>query len=82
MYELGKLTYYGVCSGCHAYNSRLLGPPVITIQAMYANRAEAIADYIVNPIRKREDYPEMPAMHYLSEDTRLEVARYMLSLTE
>lgn len=82
VYELGKLTYYGVCSGCHAYNSRLIGPPVITIQAMYGDNAEALANYIVKPVKKREDYPEMPAMHYLSEETRLEVARYMLELSE
>lgn len=80
IFELGKLTYYGVCSGCHAYNSRLIGPSVVTIQAMYKNNPEGIAEYIVNPIKKREDYPEMPPQNYLDLETRMEVAQYMLSI--
>src|SRR5688572_8186287 len=44
--EKGKLTYYAVCSGCHAYNSRLIGPPVNAIQALYKNNPEGIVNYI------------------------------------
>jgi parallel beta-helix repeat protein len=82
LHDLGRLTYYGVCSGCHAYNSRLIGPPTVTIKAMYQNNPQGIADYIVNPVRKRTDYPEMPPQHYLSAETRLEVAKYILALEE
>jgi parallel beta-helix repeat protein len=80
LFDLGKLTYYSVCSGCHAYNSRLIGPPIITIQAMYQNNPGGIAKYIVDPIRKREDYPEMPPQQYLNDETRMEVAKYILAL--
>lgn len=76
--EKAKLTYYGVCSGCHAYNVRMVGPPTVTIQALYKNNPKGIADYIANPVRKREDYPEMPPQHYLPEELRLEVAKFML----
>jgi mono/diheme cytochrome c family protein len=79
--EKGKMTYYGVCSGCHAYGSRLIGPPVNVIQAMYKNNPKGIADYIANPVRKREDFPEMPPQDYLTDETRSAVAAYMLSLT-
>ena len=78
--EKGKLTFYGVCSGCHAYDVRMIGPPTKTIQALYANNAEGLADYIANPVHKRTDYPEMPPQNYLSEETRLAVSEYMLSL--
>ena len=82
MQEKGELTYYGVCAGCHAYNVRMIGPPTITIQALYANNPQGIVDYITSPVQKREDYPEMPPQNYLTEETRLAVAEYMLTITE
>jgi len=80
--EKGKLTYYGVCSGCHAYSVRMIGPPTLVIQALYKDNPQGIADYIANPERKREDFPEMPKQDYLSEETRLAVAEFMLSVTK
>ncbi|MCF8256113.1 MAG: right-handed parallel beta-helix repeat-containing protein [Flavobacteriales bacterium] len=78
--EKGKMTYYGVCSGCHSYSVRMVGPPTQVIQALYKGNPQGIADYIANPARKREDYPEMPPQNYLSEETRLAVAEYMLTV--
>jgi len=78
--EKGKMTYYGVCAGCHSYSIRMIGPPTQVIQAMYKDNPQGIADYIANPVRKREDYPEMPPQNYLSEETRLAVAEYMLTV--
>ena len=78
----GKLTYYGVCSGCHAYNTRLVGPPVVMVQAVYKNNPQGIVDFITNPVHKRDDYPEMPPQNYLSAETRKAVAEYMLSITK
>jgi len=80
--EKGKLTYYGVCSGCHAYGVRMIGPPTLVIQALYKDNPQGIADYIANPERKREDFPEMPSQNYLSEETRLAVAEFMLGITK
>jgi parallel beta-helix repeat protein len=78
--ERGKLTYYTICSGCHAYNVRLIGPPTVTIQAMYAGNPKGIADFIANPVHKRPDYPEMPPQDYLPEETRMAIANYMLDI--
>ncbi|MBS1952227.1 MAG: right-handed parallel beta-helix repeat-containing protein [Bacteroidetes bacterium] len=80
--EKGKMTYYGVCSGCHAYNTRLVGPPVVMVQAVYKSNPKGIVDFITNPVHKREDYPEMPPQNYLSPETRQAVAEYMLSITK
>lgn len=77
--EKGKMAYYGVCSGCHAYDVRMIGPPVQAIQAMYKDNPQGLADYIANPVRRREDYPEMPPQNYLTEETRLAVAEFMLN---
>lgn len=80
--ERGKVAYLGICSGCHLYSGRLIGPPVQVMQALYADNPQALADYIARPVKKRPDYPEMPPQDYLDPQTRLEVAKYMLSLSK
>jgi putative cofactor-binding repeat protein len=78
--DRGKIAYLGICAGCHAYTGRLIGPPVQIIQALYIDDPEGIANYIANPIKTRDDYPEMPPQDYLDEDTRLAAAQYMLKV--
>jgi parallel beta-helix repeat protein len=78
--DKGKMTYFGVCTGCHAYGMRMIGPPVETIQALYMDNPQGLADYIAKPEKKREDYPAMPAQDYLSPEQRLAVARFMLGV--
>jgi len=82
MEEKGNLTYYGVCAGCHAYDVRMIGPPINTIQAIYNNNPQGMADFMADPTHKREDYPEMPPQNYLSPETRLAVAEYILTLKQ
>ncbi len=60
----------------------MIGPPTQVIQALYNNNPQGIADYINAPVHKRKDYPEMPPQNYLSEETRLAVAEFMLTLTK
>ncbi len=78
--ETGRLVYYGVCAGCHAYNSRMIGPPAQIVQALYMDDPQGIADYAANPVKKREDYPEMPPQGHLDEEALLAAAEFMLAL--
>jgi len=78
--ERGKIAYLGICAGCHTYSGRMIGPPVQIIQALYMDNPQGIAEYIAAPVKKRDDYPEMPKQDYLDEETRLAVAEYMLSV--
>lgn len=78
MGEQVRLTYLAVCSGCHAYRTRLIGPPIVAIQALYADEPGAMAKWIAAPTKKREGFPEMPPQDYIREDIRLELARYIL----
>lgn len=80
--EVGELTYYGVCAGCHAWDSRLIGPPTQIIQAIHNNNPQGIVDYITNPKNLREDYPEMPPQDYLSDEAKIAVAEYILAMKE
>ncbi|TKB45120.1 parallel beta-helix domain-containing protein [Thalassotalea mangrovi] len=79
--ERGKIAYLGICTGCHTYSGRMIGPPVQIIQALYMDNPQGLADWIANPTKKREDYPEMPPQNYLDDETRLAVAKYMLSVS-
>jgi parallel beta-helix repeat protein len=79
--DKGKIAYLGICTGCHTYTGRMIGPPVQIIQALYMDNPQGLADYIAAPVKKRDDYPEMPPQNYLDEETRLAVAKYMLSRT-
>jgi len=78
--ERGKIAYLGICSGCHIYTGRMIGPPVQVIQALYMDNPQGLADYIAKPVKKRDDYPEMPPQDYLDPATRLAVAEYMLQV--
>lgn len=78
--ELGELTYYGVCAGCHAFGTRLIGPPTDIIQAIHNDNPQGIVDYISNPKNLREGYPEMPPQNYLSEEAKMAVANYILAM--
>lgn len=78
--QLGEFTYYGVCAGCHAFNTTLIGVPTNVIQAIHANNPQGIVDYINAPKNLREDYPEMPPQNHLSEEAKMAVAEYILSL--
>lgn len=78
--DLGEMTYYGICSGCHAFDIRLIGVPTNVIQMIYKDNPQGIVDYINNPKNLRDDYPEMPPQDYLSEDAKMAVAEYILTL--
>jgi cytochrome c551/c552 len=76
--DKARLLYRGICAGCHGYDVRMVGPATVTIQALYGDDAQALAEYIANPAKKRSDYPAMPPQNHLSEELRLQVANYML----
>ncbi|WP_419571513.1 parallel beta-helix domain-containing protein [Rheinheimera sp.] len=80
--DKGKYAYLGICTGCHAYTGRLIGPPVQVIQSLYMDDPQGLANFIANPVKKREDFPAMPKQDYLDAETRLAVAEYMLSVTK
>ncbi len=78
--ETGMLVYYGVCAGCHAYNSRLIGPSVRIIQARYTNNPQGVADYAARPVKIRPDFPEMPPQSHLDNSSLFAAASFLLEL--
>ena len=74
------MTYYGIRSGYHAFKLRLIGVLTNVIQMIYKDNPQGIVDYMNKPKILREDYPEMPPQDYLSEEAKMAVAEYILSL--
>ena len=77
--QRGRLTYMAVCSGCHSYSARLVGPPMVAARARYAGNPKKLAEWIANPTKRRADYGEMPPQRYLPEEVRVQVASYILN---
>ena len=79
--ELGEITYYGVCAGCHAFGTTLIGVDTQIIQEIYMDNPQGIVNYITKPLNLREDFPEMPPQNYLSDAAKMAVAEYILAMT-
>lgn len=47
---------------------------------IYKDNPQGIVDYINNPKNIRDDYPEMPPQDYLSQEAKIAVAEYILTL--
>ncbi len=80
--ETGQDVYTAVCSGCHAYSFRLIGPPVSEIQQKYAGKSEEFAAYAMAPTKVRDNFPEMPPQAHLGKGKLGLVAQYMLEMTK
>jgi parallel beta-helix repeat protein len=76
--QMGRITYLSVCSGCHSYTARIIGPPMIAIQAMYRDNPEGLASYVTKPKKNWPGYPEMPPQNYLPEEALKAVANYIV----
>ncbi len=76
-----QLTYHAVCSGCHAYDNTMIGPPMTVIKALYMGNPQGLADWIAAPTKKRpiEEFPAMPPQNYLPAQLRLDLANYILN---
>lgn len=80
-HELGEITYYGVCAGCHAFGTTLIGVDTAVIQEIYVDNPQGIVNYITKPLNLRKDYPDMPPQDYLSDAAKMAVAEYILTMT-
>jgi parallel beta-helix repeat protein len=76
--QKGRLAWLAVCTGCHSFSTRIMGPPMVAARAPYMGNPQKLADWIAHPTKKRADYPAMPPQNYLPPDVRLEVAKYVL----
>lgn len=56
----GEKTYKNICSTCHAFDKKLVGPPYNTTLAKYENDFTSLVNFISNPYKIDPGYPAMP----------------------
>lgn len=76
---LGEKTFKMYCAACHALEVKVVGPPVLEMYKIYKNDEVALKKWIVQPGKKRKDYPQMPGFPQLNEQELDYLSAYILS---
>ena len=74
----GQHLFQTSCAGCHAIETRLVGPPLTEIARIYAGAPEGIVTWAQAPGKKRPGSPQMPPFASLGEKRLRAIAEYML----
>jgi cytochrome c551/c552 len=73
----GEQVYNSVCSACHEWDKRKVGPPYNDVVPKYQGNVAELKAFIQNPHRINPDYPTMPNLG-LSERDINDVAHFLL----
>ncbi|RMH57673.1 MAG: hypothetical protein D6679_06090 [Candidatus Hydrogenedentota bacterium] len=73
----GKEVFQRVCSACHKFDARLVGPPLAERIPKYKGKQEELEKFLANPVKKDPAYPPMPKPA-VTPDERKAVAEYLL----
>lgn len=76
--EKGREVFERVCSRCHRFDERLVGPPFNVVLPPYREDIEALKAFIRQPVKKNPEYPAMPQLG-LKEAEIDAVAHYLLA---
>ena len=76
--EKGKKVFDTVCSVCHRFDSKVVGPPLNDVVPKYKGDVAKLKGFIRNPVKVNPALPAMPKPA-IKEDEVDAVARYLLS---
>ncbi|HEX9191574.1 MAG TPA: c-type cytochrome [Candidatus Deferrimicrobiaceae bacterium] len=76
--EKGKKVFDSVCSVCHRFDAKVVGPPLNEVVPKYKGDVAKLKAFIGNPVKVNPAYPAMPKPA-IKEDEVDAVARYLLS---
>jgi cytochrome c len=76
--EKGKNVFDTVCSVCHRFDSKVVGPPLNDVVPKYKGDLAKLKGFIRNPVKVNPSFPAMPKPA-IKEDEVDAVARYLLS---
>jgi cytochrome c len=76
--EKGKQVFDTVCSVCHRFDSKVVGPPLNEVVPKYKGDVAKLKGFIRNPVKVNPALPAMPKPA-IKEDEVDAVARYLLS---
>ena len=52
--------YKRICSSCHRFDQKIVGPPYITVLPKYENDIQKLIEFVSHPQKVNPDYPTMP----------------------
>jgi len=56
----GEDIFNVICSACHNFETKIVGPPYIETLVKYEGKRDDLIDFILNPKKINPDYPAMP----------------------
>ena len=56
----GEQIYKNICSSCHSFDHKVVGPPYKQTLPKYEGKLDQLVAFIRNPTKKNPDYPPMP----------------------
>jgi len=74
----GQKVFETICSACHRFDSKVVGPPLNDVVPKYKGNVEMLKKFIRNPVKVNPALPAMPKPA-IKEDEVDAVARYLLS---
>jgi cytochrome c len=61
-YTKGEGVYKRVCSSCHRFDQKIVGPPYVTVLPKYENNIQKLIEFVSHPQKVNPDYPAMPSL--------------------
>ncbi len=59
-YTKGEAVFKRVCSSCHRFDQKIVGPPYVTVLPKYEDDIQKLIAFVSNPYKVNPDYPPMP----------------------
>ena len=73
----GEEIYQIVCSSCHKFDEKLVGPPYNQVLTKYEGKMDQLVAFIRNPVKVDPAYPPMPNQGLRAEEAK-NIAQYLM----
>lgn len=74
----GQDIYQGICSACHKFDVKLVGPAYKNILPKYEGKMDDLVSFILNPVKIDPAFPPMPNPGLKPNEAKT-VAEYIMS---
>jgi cytochrome c len=73
----GKQVFQNICSACHAFDHKVVGPPYEQTLPKYEGKMDQLVKFILNPTQNNPGYPPMPNPGLKPNEAKA-VAKYIM----
>lgn len=73
----GEEIFQVVCSACHRFDEKLVGPPYNQVLVKYEGKMDQLIGFILNPVKVDPAYPPMPTQGLRREEAK-NIAEYLM----